>query len=161
MELRRSMAYVPQEIKMFHGTIAQNMRLNNCMASDEMLSVAADKAGILSDILSLPQGFDTKLGDQSVNHYPPGFMRSLSIARAFTCDAELVLLDEPGASLDNDSDTRFMGQLEKLRGQHTVVMVSHRPSHIRLADKVVLLEDGTVKYAGPPDKAIAMMMSAQ
>ncbi|MFK8047880.1 MAG: peptidase domain-containing ABC transporter [Halioglobus sp.] len=161
MELRRSMAYVPQEIKMFHGTIAQNMRLNNCMASDEMLSVAADKAGILSDILSLPEGFDTKLGDQSVNHYPPGFMRSLSIARAFTCDAELVLLDEPGASLDNDSDTRFMSQLEKLRGQHTVVMVSHRPSHIRLADKVVLLEDGTVKYAGPPDKAIAMMMSAQ
>lgn len=161
MELRRSMAYVPQEIKMFFGTIAQNMRLNNCMASDETLHTAADKAGILDDILRLPDGFDTKLGDQSINHYPPGFMRSLSIARAFTCDAELVLLDEPGASLDNDSDTRFMKQLGKLRGQHTVVMVSHRPSHIRLADKVILLEDGTVKYAGSPDKAIAMMMSAQ
>lgn len=161
MELRRSMAYVPQEIKMFHGTISQNMRLNNCLASDEMLSVAAEKAGILDDILKLPDGFETKLGDKSFNHYPPGFMRSLSIARAFTCDAELVLLDEPGASLDNESDTRFMKQLDKLRGQHTVVMVSHRPSHIRLADKVVLLEDGTVKFAGAPDKAIAMMMSAQ
>lgn len=160
MELRRSMAYVPQEIKMFHGTIAQNMRLNNCMASDQKLAVAAEKAGILEDILNLPDGFNTRLGDKSINRYPPGFMRSLSIARAFSCDAEVVLLDEPGASLDNDSDARFMRQLEKLRGEHTVVMVSHRPSHIRLADKAILLENGTVKYAGPPEKAIELMMSA-
>jgi len=161
MELRRSLAYVPQEVKMFHGTIAQNMRLNNCLASDEVLCAAADKAGILSDILSLPEGFETRLGDKSASHYPPGFLRSLSIARAFTCEAELVLLDEPGSSLDNDSDTRFMRQLSKLKGEHTVVMVSHRPSHIRLADKVILLEEGTVRYAGVPDKAIELMMSAQ
>lgn len=160
MELRRSMAYVPQEIKMFHGTIAQNMRLSNCMASDQQLAIAAEKAGILEDIMNLPDGFNTRLGDKSVNRYPPGFMRSLSIARAFTCDVEVVLLDEPGASLDSDSDARFMRQLEKLRGEHTVVMVSHRPSHIRLADKAILLEQGTVKYAGSPEKAIELMMSA-
>ncbi len=161
MDLRRSMAYVPQEIRMFHGTIAQNMRLNNCMASDEMLQLAAQKAGILDDILKLPQGFDTRIGDKSVNRYPPGFMRSLSIARAFSSDAEVVLLDEPGASLDDDSDARFMQQLGKLKGEHTVVMVSHRPSHIRLADKAILLEQGTVKYAGSPEKAIELMMSAE
>ncbi|MGI9263660.1 MAG: peptidase domain-containing ABC transporter [Gammaproteobacteria bacterium] len=159
MELRRSMAYVPQEIRMFHGTIAQNMRLNNCMATDEMLRTAASKAGILDDILQLPQGFDTRIGDKSVNRYPPGFMRSLSIARAFSCDAQVVLLDEPGASLDNESDERFMSQLEKLKGEYTVVMVSHRPSHIRLADRAVLLDQGAVAYAGAPDKAIEILMS--
>lgn len=159
MELRRSMAYVPQEIKMFHGTIAQNMRLNNCMASDEQLTVAAEKAGILDDILSLPDGFDTRIGDKSVNQYPPGFMRSLSIARAFTCASEVVLLDEPGASLDNDSDMKFMDQLRKLKGEHTVVMVSHRPSHIRLADRVVYLEQGSVKFDGNPDEAIEILLN--
>jgi len=158
MELRRSIAYVPQELKMFHGTIAQNMRLNNCMASDEELHAAADKAGILDDILALPDGFNTRLGDKSMNRYPPGFTRSLSIARAFTSRAEVVLLDEPGASLDSASDARFMRQLESLKGQHTVIMVSHRPSHIRLADRAVLLDEGTVKYAGEPANAIEIMM---
>lgn len=158
MELRRSIAYVPQELKMFHGTIAQNMRLNNCMASDQELRDAAEKAGILADILALPDGFDTRLGDKSMNRYPPGFTRSLSIARAFTSRAEVVLLDEPGASLDSESDARFMQQLASLKGQHTVVMVSHRPSHIRMADRAVLLEDGVLKYSGEPAKAIEIMM---
>jgi ATP-binding cassette subfamily C protein/ATP-binding cassette subfamily C protein LapB len=161
LELRRSMAYVPQEIKMFHGTIAQNMRLNNCMATDEQLEIAAGKAGILDDILSLPQGFDTRIGDKAMNQYPPGFMRALSIARAFSCDAEVVLLDEPGASLDNESDSRFMEQLVKLKGIHTVVMVSHRPSHIRLADRVILLDQGSVKFSGEPEEAIELLMSAK
>jgi ATP-binding cassette subfamily C protein/ATP-binding cassette subfamily C protein LapB len=161
MELRRSIAYVPQEIKMFHGTIAQNMRLNNVLATDQMLTVAAEKAGILEDILQLPEGFDTRLGDKSLQRFPPGFMRSLSLARAFSSNAEVVLLDEPGASLDNESDSRLMRQLELLKGQHTVVMVSHRPSHVRLADKAVLLENGSVKFVGDPEQAIEMMMSEQ
>jgi ATP-binding cassette subfamily C protein/ATP-binding cassette subfamily C protein LapB len=161
MELRRSIAYVPQELKMFHGTIAQNMRLNNCMASDEELYAAAEKAGILRDILALPEGFNTRLGDKSMNRYPPGFTRSLSIARAFTSRAEVVLLDEPGASLDTASDARFMRQLESLKGKHTVVMVSHRPSHVRLADRAVLLDEGTVKHVGTPEAAIEIMMRAE
>lgn len=161
MELRRSMAYVPQEIKLFHGTIAQNLRLNNSMATDSMLEKAAQKAGILDDIMRLPEGFDTRIGDQSANRYPPGFLRSLSIARAFSSESEVVLLDEPGASLDGESDARFMQHLAKLRGSHTVVMVSHRPSHIRLADKAVLLDQGSVKYAGTPDRAIEIMMDAK
>ncbi len=161
MELRRSIAYVPQELKMFHGTIAQNMRLNNCMASDEELYAAAEKAGILRDILALPAGFNTRLGDKSMNRYPPGFTRSLSIARAFTSRAEVVLLDEPGASLDGASDARFMRQLQNLKGKHTVVMVSHRPSHVRLADRAVLLDEGTVKHVGTPEAAIELMMRAE
>ena len=146
---------------MFHGTIAQNMRLNNVLATDQMLEIAAEKAGILEDILHLPDGFNTRLGDKSLQRFPPGFMRSLSIARAFSSNAEIVLLDEPGASLDNESDARLMRQLEVLKGEHTVVMVSHRPSHVRIADKAVWLESGSVKYVGAPDKAIQMMMSEQ
>ena len=159
MELRRSVAYVPQEVRMFHGTIAQNIRLNNCLATDEQLVEAADRAGILQDILALPQGFDTKIGDKDILRYPPGFMRSLTIARAFSCEAKVILLDEPGASLDYESDTLFVEQLKRLKEHYTVVMVSHRPSHIRLADKAVLLDAGSVQYVGEPDLALEQLMS--
>ncbi|NND66101.1 MAG: peptidase domain-containing ABC transporter [Halioglobus sp.] len=158
-ELRRAIAYVPQEIRMFHGTIAQNIRLNNCLATDEKLVDAAEKAGILEDILALPEGFNTRIGDKSVMRYPPGFMRSLSLARAFSCEARVLLLDEPGASLDTESDMRFVEHLRRLKTERTVVMVSHRPSHIRLADKAVLLNSGSVQYVGEPDKAIELLMS--
>ncbi len=70
-------------------------------------------------------------------------------------------MDEPGASLDNESDNRLMHQIEMLKRQHTVVMISHRPSHVRLADKAILLEHGSVKFAGDPDKALQIMMGAK
>jgi ATP-binding cassette, subfamily C, bacterial LapB len=158
MELRRAIAYVPQDTKLFHGTIAQNMRLGNGLATDADLRIAAEKAGVLDDILVLPEGFNTRLSDNAAEKYPPGFLRSLSIARAFVSPANIVLFDEPGASLDFESDTRFMNQLRKLKGQCTMIMVSHRPSHIRLADKVILMQQGAVQFAGAADEAISILM---
>lgn len=161
MELRRSIAYVPQEVQMFHGTIAQNMRLNNGLASDKDLEEAAEKAGVLEDILKLPDGFNTRIGDGSINKYPPGFLRAISIARALASPAQIVLLDEPGTSLDYESDVRLMKQIEQLKGNRTVILVSHRPSHIRLADRAVMLDKGTVCFSGDPKEAITIMMGTQ
>jgi len=158
MDLRRTIAYVPQETRMFHGTIAQNMRLNNGLATDAELEAAAAEAGVLEDILKLPEGFNTRIGDTTTDRLPPGFMRALSMARAFVSPARILLLDEPGASLDESSDRRLIEQLKNLRGHRTIIMVSHRPSHIRLADKVVLLNQGSVQFVGPPDQAIALLM---
>ncbi len=157
-ELRRNIAYVPQETKVFHGTIAQNMRLANGLATDEELHRAAEKAGILDDILALPKGFDTRFSDNALTQYPPGFLRALSIARALVTTSKIILLDEPGASLDFESDKRFIQQLQTLKRRSTLVMVSHRPSHIRLADKVILLERGRVKFIGDADKAVSILM---
>lgn len=161
MELRRSVAYVPQKIQMFHGTIAQNLRLNDGMSTDEELKEAARKAGVLDDIMALPDGFNTRISDGSVNKFPPGFMRALSIARALSSSAKIILFDEPGASLDDESDQLFMKQLEQLRGSCTVIMVSHRPSHIRLADKAVLIDQGSVQFVGAPKEAISIMMGTK
>jgi len=158
MDLRRAIAYVPQQTKLFHGTIAQNMRLNNGLATDEELETAAEEAGVLKDILSLPKGFATRIGDSTTDHLPPGFMRGLSMARAFVCSARILLLDEPGASLDDASDRRFIEQMKKLHGNRTIIMISHRPSHIRLADKAVLMDQGSVKFVGSSDEAIAKML---
>jgi len=161
LELRRSIAYVPQYTTLFHGTIAQNLRLANGLATDTELASAAEKAGILEDILALPEGFNTRLTDKTAEQYPPGFLRSLSIARALVSPARIILFDEPGASLDFESDTRFMKQLKTLKGHSTIVMVSHRPSHIRLADKVVVMNQGAVQFIGEADKAISILMEAK
>ena len=158
MDLRRAIAYVPQETHLFHGTIAQNMRLNNGLATERELHEAARRAGVLEEILSLPRGFDTRIGDNATDRLPPGFMRGLSMARAFVSPARILLLDEPGASLDEESDRRFIEQLKQLKGGHTVIMVSHRPSHIRLADKAILLKQGTIQLAGSADEVIARML---
>ncbi len=158
VDLRRSIAYVPQKTTMFHGTIAQNLRLANGLASDQDLVVAAEKAGILNTILALPKQFDTRIGDNSSRQFPPGFIRALSIARALTGSARVILFDEPGTSLDFNSDNLFMEQIQQLRGNSTVVMVSHRPSHIRLADKAILLQKGAVQFVGNTEQAISLLM---
>jgi len=158
MDLRRAISYVPQITHMFHGSIAQNMRLNNVLATDKDLHRAAEEAGVLDDILSLPDGFNTRIGDNTGDHMPPGFLRALSMARAFVNPAQILLLDEPGASLDEESDQRLIKQLHKLKGRHTIIMVSHRPSHIRIADKAILMEQGMVNFTGDPDTVIDMML---
>ncbi len=158
MDLRRAIAYVPQETRMFHGTIAQNMRLKNPLATDEQLTAAAEDAGILEEILALPQGFDTRIGDSVTDRLPPGFARGLSMARAFVSPAQVVLMDEPGASLDDVSDRKLMNQLSRLKGKRTVIMVTHRPSHIRIADKAVYMEQGSVRLIGSPDEVVALML---
>ncbi len=158
MDLRRAIAYVPQQTHMFHGTIAQNIRLNNSLATDAQIHAAAAEAGVLEEVLSLPDGFDTRFGDTSIDQLPPGFLRSLSMARAFVSPAKILLLDEPGASLDEESDNRFVAQLKKLKGDRSIVMVSHRPSHIRLADKAILMEQGSVLHIGSPDEVVALLL---
>lgn len=158
MDLRRAIAYVPQITHMFHGTIAQNIRLNNSLATDQEIHSAAEEAGVLEEILALPEGFDTRLGDTMIDRMPPGFLRSLSMARAFVSPAKILLLDEPGASLDEESDNRFVEQLKKMKGKRSIVMVSHRPSHIRLADKAVLMDQGSVAHIGNPDEVVALLL---
>ncbi len=158
MDLRRAISYVPQITHMFHGSIAQNMRLNNILATEKELHQAADDAGILEDILAMAEGFDTRIGDNTNEHMPPGFMRALSMARAFVNPAKILLLDEPGTSLDDESDQRLMQQLKKLKGKRTIIMVSHRPSHIVIADTAILMERGSVEFSGDPDTAINMML---
>lgn len=158
MDLRRAIAYVPQQTHFFHGTIAQNIRLNNSLATDEQVREAADEAGVLEEIMALPEGFDTRIGDTTIDRMPPGFLRSLSMARAFVSPAKILLLDEPGASLDDESDQRFVDRLNKIKGNRSIVMVSHRPSHIRLADKAVLMEQGSVAHIGTPDEVIALLL---
>ncbi len=150
-ELRTSIAYVPQNTKMFHGTIAQNIRLGNPAASDHAIKKACKLSGILDDIEKLDRGFDTRIGDQTVWQVNAGFMQKLALARAYVMDAPILLLDEPAHALDEQGDQSLMSALKAFKYKKTIIMVSHRPSHIRLADRVLVLDGGTIIADGTPD----------
>jgi len=154
LELRYSIAYLPQICHLFHGTIAQNIRLAEPTASDEDLERACAAAGVLEDIQALPEGFDTRIGDQILQQLPSGFQQRLSLARCYAKDSSILLLDEPGQTLDEVGDAKFMAHLEKLRGLKTVVMITHRPSHMRMADRLLVVEEGRVAMDGPPDQVL-------
>jgi len=155
--LRQAIAYVPQEAHFFHGTIAQNLRLSHPMASDEELHDACRKANVLDDVLKLPREFETRIGDHSIQSLPSSFKQRLSLARAYLKNAPILLLDEPAKTLDYDGDRAFMKSLEAMKGKTTILMVSHRPSHIKMADKLLVLEDGMVRQFGAPSEIFPEM----
>ncbi len=148
--LRRSIAYVPQESNFFHGTIGQNLRLVQPMATDEELTEACITANVMDDITALEFGFDTRIGDQSIQSLPSSFKQRISLARAYLKKAPILLLDEPAKTLDFDGDSAFMKSLQSIKGDTTILMVSHRPSHIKMADKILVLENGMVSKFGTP-----------
>ena len=157
MDLRRLIAYVPQNPVLYHGTIAQNLRFKNVMATDDELRQAAADAGVLDAIEQLPQGFETRIGDNATDRLPSGLVHGLTVARAFVKAAPILLLDEPGASLDHDADAVLIERLNHLKGKRTILLVSHRPSHIRIADRAVVLGDGMIQFSGTPDEALQLM----
>ena len=152
--LRRAIAVAPQRMDVFYGTIAQNLRLGDPLATDAALRTAADEVGIRGAIEALPEGFNTRIGDATTSALTPGFLRQLTIARALVRTAPILLLDEPEAMLDEDGARAVQATLERVRGSRTVLFVSHRPSYIRIADFGVFMRGSTIEYGGRPEGAI-------
>ena len=150
MELRRSIGYAPQDTQLFRATIAQNLRLARPDASDDEVYQALEMAGALEQIMALPKGIDYRVGDNT-NELPSSLKQKLSLARAYLTRAPIMLFDEPGAGLDDSGDQKFMETLKALKGKATVLFISHRPSHIRLADTLLVMDKGYLRAAGPPD----------
>jgi ATP-binding cassette subfamily C protein/ATP-binding cassette subfamily C protein LapB len=150
IDLRQRIGFVPQIPVFFHGTIGQNLRMANPMATDAEIEHAAKTADIQAEIMTLPDKFETRLNDVLLNELPAGFKRKLALARAYVRKPPILLLDEPGQSLDSSGDAKFIDLISRLRGEATVLMTTHRPSHMRLADRLILLNEGRVVFNGSP-----------
>ncbi len=157
--LRGNISYMPQRCELFYGTVAQNMRLANPMASDAELSWATKMAGLAEDIAALPQGFNTRISNEGSSQISNGFRQRLSLVRVMLKPADIVLLDEPGAGMDELGEEALVQCVEWLRVRSTVIMVSHRPAHMRLADSVILMQRGTMISMGPFEKIKDQVMS--
>lgn len=157
-ELRQAVAYVPQTPQFFYGTIAQNLRLAHPTATDDDLRWAVRQAGALEDIEALEQGsgewkrtgFDVRLGDRGSGQVSPGLLQRLNLARGYLKRAPIMLLDEPGNGLDQKGDQALMQAISNMRGEKTVFIVTHRPSHLKMADRIIWLEYGSVRSVGRP-----------
>ncbi|MEQ8230727.1 MAG: peptidase domain-containing ABC transporter [Gammaproteobacteria bacterium] len=157
VDLRRAIAYVPQKPTLFHGTIAQNLRLKDPLATEADIECALAAAGILDAVNALPNGIATRIGDARTGQLPTALIQGLCLARAFLGDSPILLLDEPGSSLDLTADQNLMRQLERIRGRKTIIMTSHRPSHIRRADKVMYIHNGSLVHVGGADACLEIM----
>jgi ATP-binding cassette subfamily C protein/ATP-binding cassette subfamily C protein LapB len=157
--LRRSVAFVPQLPDLLYGTIAQNLRLALPSATDDDLRRAAADARVLDAIEALPGGFETRVGDNATARLPRSVVVRLCLARALLRDAPVLLLDEPAAGLDDACAAAFEAIIAARRGHATVLMTTHRPSHMRLADRVLRIADGAVEEVpGSPQAAAPMRL---
>jgi ATP-binding cassette subfamily C protein/ATP-binding cassette subfamily C protein LapB len=143
-DLQRAICYLPQHSALFHGTIEQNLRLADPSVSAHDLMMALETAGAIDDVNALKDGIATRLGDQRTQQLPAGLLQRLLLARVLLSSAPILLLDEPGPSLDDRGDAALKSILEKMKGRRTVILVTHRPSHLALCDRVVLMQEGRV-----------------
>ncbi|WP_047865953.1 thiol reductant ABC exporter subunit CydD [Rubrobacter aplysinae] len=150
---RENVAYVPQSPYLFYGTVAENIRLARPEAEQGEVERAAGLAGAAEFIESLPQGYDTPLGERGAR-LSAGQAQRIAIARAFLKDAPLLILDEPASSLDPESERRIEEAVGYLARERTVLVVAHRLNTARAADRVVVLEDGRVAETGTHEELL-------
>lgn len=142
-QLRRTQSYVTQETHLFHDSIANNIAVGKPGAQREEIIAAAKKASLHELIKSLPEGYDTKVGEMGET-LSGGEKQRIGIARAFLHDAPFLLLDEPTSNLDALNEGMILKSLEESCKDKTVVLVSHRKSTMKLADVIYNMNCGRV-----------------
>lgn len=157
--LREGIAYVPQNNQFFYGTIKQNLLMRNPLASDERIEKVLEKVGVWDYIKQLPNGINTQIRDQK-QKIPQSLLQRLNIARALMSRCKILLLDEVSDSLDDQGDEDFQNLLRKLHGKITVLLVTQRPSHLKMMDQLVVLGKGQLLAAGKPDDILNKLIEA-
>jgi ABC-type transport system involved in cytochrome bd biosynthesis fused ATPase/permease subunit len=135
---RAQIGWVPQRPHLFARSIAENVRLGSPGATDEQVRAALAAAGLGEVVDRLPDGLDTMLGSDGVG-LSAGERQRVALARVFLRDAPLLLLDEPTAGLDGETEESVLGSVRRLTEGRTVLIAAHRPSLLALADRVVHL----------------------
>ncbi len=141
--LRDMESYVTQETHLFHDSIRNNLRIAKLDATDEEIEEACKKASVHEFIMSLPQGYDTAVGELG-DTLSGGEGQRLGVARAFLHDAPFILLDEPTSNLDSLNEAVILKSLKEEQQNKTIVLVSHRQSTQRIADVVYSVDQGRV-----------------
>ena len=144
---RKNIGIVPQEVILFGGTIAENIRYGKPDASDKEIRDAAAQANALEFIESFPEGFQTIVGDRGVK-LSGGQRQRIAIARAILKDPAILILDEATSSLDAQSEFLVQEALEKLMAGRTSIIIAHRLSTIKKVDRIFVIDEGTLAETG-------------
>jgi subfamily B ATP-binding cassette protein MsbA len=153
-ELRLAMAAVPQEVQLFSGTIAENLRVGRPGATDDELFAAAEAANAHDFISAFPDGYDTVVGERGVQ-LSGGQRQRIAIARAVLADPRILILDEATSSLDSESEALVQDALDRLMTDRTTIVIAHRLSTVRAADRIVVVAAGSIAEEGTHDELVA------
>lgn len=153
-ELGPHIGYVPQEVELFDGTIAENISRFTANATPEDIVAAAEMANVHAMILSFDKGYETRIGEGGAV-LSGGQTQRIALARALFGKPKLLVLDEPNSNLDSDGDAALSRAIKLLRQQgSTVIVMAHRPSAISAVDKLLMLKDGRQVAFGPKDEVL-------
>ncbi len=153
-ELGPHIGYLPQDVELFDGTIAENIARFAEIDSEKVIA-AARCAGLHESILRFPKGYDTPIGEAG-NALSGGQRQRIALARAVYGEPALVVLDEPNANLDDVGEAALLSTVQQLKGKgKTVFVISHRPGAISVADWLLILNNGEVVANGPRDLVVA------
>ena len=159
--LGKHIGYLPQDVELFSGTAAQNIARFYPEASSEDVIAAAQEAGAHEAILSLPDGYETEIGEGG-HHISGGQRQRLGLARALFGAPTLVVLDEPNSNLDSEGEAALAGAVQRLKERSaTVIVITHRPSALAVVDKIMILADGEIKAIGPRDEILEKIAPGQ
>ncbi len=145
--LRRNIGFVPQETFLFSATIAENIAFGVEQATDRQIRRAAEMAGLAADIETFPAGYQTMVGERGIT-LSGGQKQRTAIARAVLRDPSILILDDALSSVDTLTEELILTGLSGMMGGRTVILISHRVSTVRQADRIVVLEKGGIVEQG-------------
>ena len=152
--LRRAIGFVSQDVFLFHGTVRDNIAYGTFDASDVQIEGAAKIAEAHEFIMQLPDGYDTIVGERG-QKLSGGQRQRISIARAVLKDPPVLILDEATSSVDNETEALIQRSLERIAVGRTTIIIAHRLSTVRNADRIIVLERGQLCESGTHDELIA------
>lgn len=153
--LRSNIGLVQQDVFLFNGTIKENIAYGNFNATDEEIAEAAKKANIHDYIVSLPDGYQTNVGERGVK-LSGGQKQRVSIARAFLKNPSILILDEATSALDNSTEMLIQDALNKLSDGRTTLVVAHRLSTVKNADEIIVVTKNGVEERGTHDELMSL-----
>lgn len=152
--LRRNISSVLQDTFLFNGTIAENIAYARPSASQEEIEEAAKAADIHEDILMMPDGYETQVGERGLR-LSGGQKQRVAIARAILRNSPIIILDEATASVDNETERKIQNAISNIAGKRTIIAIAHRLSTIRNADLILVVAGGTIRERGTHEELMA------
>lgn len=152
--LRRNVGVVQQEVFLFAASVLENIRYGRPDATEEEIFKAAKEAEIYDDIMALPEGFDTYVGERGTL-LSGGQKQRISIARIFLKDPPVLILDEATSALDSVTEARIQATFDRLARDRTTLIIAHRLSTVHGADRILVVENGEIVEQGPHKELLA------